>query len=259
LGARPSMAIEYKSDAEIEKMREAGRIVGRTLQLLARAVEPGRNVLELEKIVEEEFKKAGADPTFLGYPGPYPYPSNVCVSINDEIVHGIPTDRVMRDGDIVSIDLGATWKGFVGDSAITVGCGEISKKARHLIEITEGALWAGIKAARTGNRMGDVGHAIDSFVKPTGYGVVREYVGHGVGRNMHEDPQVPNYGEPNKGPLLKRGLAIAIEPMVNLGTWKTKKMKDGWTIKTADGSLSAHFEHTIAIRDGEAEVLTLPG
>jgi methionyl aminopeptidase len=248
------MAIEYKSEAEVEKMRQAGRVVGRTLRLLAAAVEPGRNVLDLVKIVDEEFEKAGVVATFRGYQG---YPSNVCVSINDEIVHGIPTNRVMKDGDVVSIDLGATWKGFVGDSAITVGCGEISEKSRALIAITEGALWAGIKAAQEGRRMGDVGHAIEDHVRPTGYGVVREYVGHGVGRQMHEDPQVPNYGEPNKGPLLRRGLVIAIEPMVNLGTWKTKKMKDGWTIKTADGSLSAHFEHTIAIRDGEAEVLTL--
>jgi methionyl aminopeptidase len=240
-------------------MRYAGRVVGRTLQVLAAAVEPGRNVLDLEKIVDDEFAKAGVIATFRGYGRePYPYPSNVCVSINEQIVHGIPKDRVMREGDLVSIDLGATWKGFVGDAAITVGCGEITDESRRLIAITEGALWAGIKAAQEGRRMGDVGHAIETHVKPTGYGLVREYVGHGVGRRMHEDPQVPNYGEPHKGPVLKRGLVIAIEPMVNLGTWKTKKSKDGWTIETEDGRLSAHFEHTIAIRDGEAEVLTLP-
>jgi methionyl aminopeptidase len=251
------MPIEYKSEREISKMREAGRLVGNTLRMLAEAVKPGVNEKELEQIVWREFNQVGAIPTFLGYAQP-PYPSVVCISINDEIVHGIPRGRVFKDGDLVSIDLGATYKGFVGDSAVTVACGTVSPEAAHVIEVTQEALWAGIKAAREGGRLGDVSSAIETLVRPTGYGLVREYVGHGVGRLMHEEPQVPNYGAPGKGPQLKRGLVFAIEPMVNLGTWKTKKMKDGWTVKTADGSLSAHFEHTISICGDEPIVLTLP-
>jgi methionyl aminopeptidase len=173
-------------------------------------------------------------------------------------VHGIPGDRAFQEGDIVSIDLGCTYRGFVADCAVTVGVGRISPEAERLIRVTEEALWRGIRAARAGSRLGAIGHAIQTYVEAEGFSVVREYVGHGVGRQMHEDPQVPNYGPPDWGPVLRKGMVLAIEPMVNMGTWRTKRDPDGWTVRTADGSLSAHFEHTIAITDGDPVVLTLP-
>lgn len=242
-------------------MREAGKIVGQVLEILAAEVRPGLNIRRLDEIVREQYKRRGVTPTFLGYPhrgDGNDYPATVCVSINDQIVHGIPKDRILQDGDIVSIDLGATYQGFVGDSAVTVACGGVTPEATRLIETTRDALWAGIKAARAGNRLGDIGAAIQQFAEGRGYGVVREYVGHGVGRRMHEEPQVPNYGEPGRGRRLQRGWVIAIEPMVNVGSHKTRVAPDRWTVYTADGSLSAHFEHTMAITDGDAEVLTLP-
>jgi methionyl aminopeptidase len=194
-------------------------------------------------------------PAFLGYHG---YPATVCVSLNDEIVHGIPDEREIKDGDIVSMDLGCIYKGFVADAAVTVGVGAVSPEAQRLIEVTRQALERGIGAARAGTRLGEIGAAIQGYVEGEGFSVVREYVGHGVGRQMHEDPQVPNYGSPDSGPMLREGMVIAIEPMVNAGDWRTKRDSDNWTVRTLDGSLSAHFEHTIAVRDGEAEVLTLP-
>lgn len=236
-------------------MREAGRIVAETLQLLVDRLRPGLVEKELDEIVRKEFKKRGVVPTFLGYFG---YPATVCVSVNDEIVHGIPGTREIKEGDIVSIDLGCTYKGFVADSAVTVGVGAISPEAQRLIDVTHEALWRGIRAARAGARVGEIGHAIQTYVEAQGYSVVREYVGHGVGRQMHEEPQIPNYGSPNSGQLLKPGMVIAIEPMVNMGDWRTKRDSDNWTVRTADGSLSVHFEHTLAITEGEAEVLTLP-
>jgi methionyl aminopeptidase len=193
-------------------------------------------------------------PTFLGYLG---YPAHVCVSVNEEIVHAIPGERILQDGDVVSIDLGATHMGFVADSALTVGCGQIGPEKQRLIDVTHRALWEGIRAARPGARLGEVSYAIQTFVETRGFTVVREYVGHGVGRDMHEEPQVPNFGPPDRGPLLRKGMVLALEPMVNVGDWHTKKHDDQWTVSTLDGSLSAHFEHTIAITDGEAEVLTL--
>lgn len=247
------MPIIIKSDDEIAIMRQAGRIVAEVLQLLREAVRPGLVELELDRIVRREFALRGCTPTFLGYQG---YPATVCVSVNDEIVHGIPGKRVIQEGDIVSIDLGATYKGFVADAAITVGVGRISPEAAKLIRVTEEALWAGIRAARPGRRLGEISHAIESTVAPHGFGIVREYVGHGVGREMHEEPQVPNYGPPDRGPVLKKGMVLALEPMVTLGDWRTKRHDDQWTVSTLDGSLAAHFEHTIAIKDGEAEVLT---
>jgi methionyl aminopeptidase len=247
--------IVLKSQDEIAIMREAGRILAGTLQLLADRVRPGLIEKELDDIARREFQKRGVVPTFLGYHG---YPATVCISINDEIVHGIPGQREIMEGDVVSIDLGCTYKGFVADSAITVGAGTVSPEAQHLIDATRESVWRGIRAARGGARIGDIGHAIQEYVEAEGYSVVREYVGHGVGRQMHEDPQVPNYGNPDSGTLLRPGMVIAIEPMVNIGDWRTKKDADNWTVRTLDGSLSAHFEHTIAITEGEAEVLTLP-
>jgi len=249
------MPIIIKSEKEIATIREAGRIVAQVLQILAEAVKPGLSRKELDKIVRREFAARGAKPAFLGYRG---YPASVCVSINDEIVHGIPDGRVFREGDIVSIDLGATYKGFVGDAAISVGAGRLNAEAERLLRVTESALYKGIAAARAGVPLGAVSHAIQVEAEGQGFSVVREYVGHGVGRQMHEEPQVPNFGPPDRGPVLKKGMVLAIEPMVNAGDWRTKRHDDNWTVSTLDGSLSAHFEHTIAITDGEAQILTLP-
>jgi len=249
------MPIILKSRDEITIMRQSGRILAETLQLLADRVRPGLVEAELDEIARREFRKRGVTPTFLGYQG---YPATVCVSVNDEIVHGIPSDREIMDGDIVSIDLGCTYKGFVADSAVTVGAGTISEAGQRLIEVTREALQRGIAAARPGGRVGEIGSAIQTWVESQGLAVVREYVGHGGGRQMHEDPQIPNYGSPESGPVLKPGMVIAIEPMVNAGGWRTKRDDDNWTVRTLDGSFSAHFEHTLAITEGEPEVLTLP-
>jgi len=249
------MPIILKSRDEITIMRESGRILSETLQLLAERVRPGLVEVELDEIARREFRKRGVIPTFLGYQG---YPATVCVSVNDEIVHGIPSDREIMDGDIVSIDLGCTYKGFVADSAVTVGAGPVSEEGRRLMDVTREALQRGIGAARPGVRVGEIGSAIQMWVESQGFAVVREYVGHGVGRQMHDDPQIPNYGSPESGPVLKPGMVIAIEPMVNAGGWRTKRDDDNWTVRTLDGSLSAHFEHTLAITEGEPEVLTLP-
>ena len=249
------MPIVLKSRDEISIMREAGRIVAETLEMLVERLRPGLVEKELDEIVRREFRKRGVVPTFLDYHG---YPATVCVSVNDEIVHGIPGGREIMDGDVVSIDLGCTYKGFVADSAVTVGVGDISSEAQRLIEVTRESLWRGIAAARGGAHLGEIGAAIQSFVEGRGFSVVREYVGHGVGRQMHEEPQVPNYGNPESGPLLRPGMVLAIEPMVNMGDWRTKRDSDNWTVRTLDGSLSAHCEHSIAITDDEAEVLTLP-
>jgi len=249
------MPIVIKSKDEIAIIREAGRSVADVLQILVDRLRPGLVTRELDEIVRAEFKKRNVVPAFLGYNG---YPAAVCVSINDEIVHGIPGDREIMDGDIVSIDLGCIHKGFVADAAVTAGVGNVSPEAQRLIEVTREALNRAIAVARAGARMGQIGAAIQGYVEGNGFSVVREYVGHGVGRQMHEDPQVPNYGEPDSGPVLREGMVIAIEPMVNVGDWRTKRDSDNWTVRTLDGSLSAHFEHTLAIRDGQAEVLTLP-
>ena len=247
--------ITIKSPEEIKVMREAGRVVGQVLEILRESTRPGVVVKDLDKIVRSEYKKRGVTPTFLGYQG---YPATVCISVNEELVHGIPGPRVIQEGDLVSIDLGATYKGFVGDSAFTMGVGEITPEAQKLIDVTRESLWRGIRAATAGVRLGVVSNAIGEYIESEGYGVVREYVGHGVGRQMHEEPQVPNYGPPDRGPVLRKGMVLALEPMVTIGDWRTKKHSDGWTVSTLDGSLCAHFEHTIAITDGEAEVLTLP-
>jgi methionyl aminopeptidase len=249
------MPIIIKSEEEIATIREAGRIVAQVLRILAEAVRPGLVRKELDRIVRREFAGRGARPTFLGYQG---YPASVCVSVNDEIVHGIPDYRVLQEGDIVSIDLGATYKGFVGDAALTVGVGRLDAEGERLLRVTERALQKGIAAARAGVPLGAVSHAIQMEAEGEGYSVVREYVGHGVGREMHEEPQVPNFGPPDRGPILRKGMVLALEPMVNAGDWRTKRHDDNWTVSTLDGKRSAHFEHTIAITDGEAQILTLP-
>ncbi len=248
------MPVIIKSDDEIAVMRQAGRILAEVLQILVAEVRPGLIVSKLDRIVKEEYERRGVVPTFLGYLG---YPAHVCVSVNDEIVHGIPGDRVLQEGDLVSIDLGVTYEGFVADSALTVGVGRISPEAQQLMEVTYQSLREGIWAMRAGARLGEISHAIQSCAESDGYSVVREYVGHGVGREMHEEPQVPNYGPRDRGLILRKGMVLALEPMVNVGGWRTKKHDDQWTVSTLDGSLSAHFEHTVAITDGDPEVLTL--
>ena len=234
-------------------MRQAGKIVAGVLEILKRQVRPGIKTTELDIIAARELERRGATPSFKGYRG---FPANLCVSVNDEIVHGIPGERVLAEGDIVSLDLGAIFMGFHSDAAITVGIGEINSSARQLLEITEDALEAGIAAACAEARLGDISSAVQNYVEPRNCSVVREYTGHGIGREMHEEPQIPNFGLPGSGPVLKRGMTLALEPMVNAGDWRTRLGDDHWTVFTADGSLSAHFEHTIVITDAEPEVLT---
>jgi methionyl aminopeptidase len=247
------MGIIIKSEREIAIMRQAGRIVATVLEILCRQVRAGMRTKELDVIAAREVEKLGAKPSFKGYRS---FPANLCVSINDEVVHGIPGERVLKNGDIVSLDLGALFMGFQGDSAVTIGVGEISPQAQELIKATEGVLSAGIAAARAGARLGDISATMQSYAESRGYSVVREYSGHGIGREMHEEPQIPNFGLAGTGPVLEKGMTLALEPMVNVGDWHTRLGDDHWTVLTADGSLSAHFEHTIAITDGEAEVLT---
>jgi len=226
-------------------MRQAGRIVGDILEILARRIEAGMKTKDINAIAEEELEKRGAKPSFKGYMG---YPASVCISINNEIVHGIPGERTVNDGDLVSMDFGAIYDGFQGDSAITVGVGNITKEAQRLIEITEASLLAAIDVARPGKRLGDISAAVQEYAEAQGFSVVREYTGHGIGREMHEDPQIPNFGIAGTGPLLKKGMTLAIEPMLNIGDWRTKVGKDGWTVFTADGSLSAQSPLPIAKR-----------
>jgi methionyl aminopeptidase len=248
------MAITIKTGAEIELMRQAGKIVGGVLRILMDEVKPGLKTKDLDIIAEREIKRMGGIPSFKGYHG---FPASVCVSVNDEIVHGIPGNRVLNDGDIVSLDLGAIYKGYHGDAARTVGVGSISIEAEALMQATEGALRAGINMARDGNHLGDISAAVQRYGESKGFGVVREYTGHGIGTEMHEDPLIPNVGMPGTGLVLKKGMVVAIEPMLNMGTWRTKVSGDNWTVKTADGRLSAHFENTIVINDGDPEVLTV--
>jgi len=248
------VGIIIKSEREIAAIRQAGRVVAKVLEVLKSKVRPGIRTKELDIIAGSELERLGARPTFKGYRG---FPANLCVSVNDEIVHGIPGERVLAEGDIVSLDLGAIVNGFQGDAAITVGVGEISPEAKELMAATEGALNASIRAAHAEARLGDISAAIQHYAESRGYSVVREYTGHGIGREMHEEPQIPNFGLPGTGPVLKKGMTFALEPMLNAGDWRTRVDSDHWTVRTADGSLSAHFEHTIAITDGEAEVLTI--
>ena len=253
--SRYTGGITIKSLDELESMRHAGAIVGATLVVLKEAVAPGMTTRELDVVASREIKRLGGKPAFKGYRG---FPATICASVNNEIVHGIPGERVIEEGDLVKMDVGAIVDGFIGDAAVTVGAGETSGEARALIEVTRRSLEKGIEAAKDGARVGDIGAAVQSYAEGLGCSVVREYVGHGVGRFLHEEPQIPNYGPAGKGTLLRTGMTIAIEPMVNIGGWQTRLLDDQWTVVTADGTLSAHFEHTIAITDGEAEVLTRP-
>jgi methionyl aminopeptidase len=248
------MSIIIKSEREIAVMREAGRIVATVLEKLRGALRPGLKTRELNDLAASELTRLGAQPSFKGYHG---FPALLCVSINEELVHGIPGERVIREGDLVSLDFGAIHQGFQGDAAITVGLGEISPQTKELVATTKNALKAGIDAACPGARLGDVSAAIQHYAESRGFSVVREYTGHGIGRQMHEEPQIPNFGQPNTGPELKKGMTLALEPMLTAGDWPTRVGSDGWTVSTADGSLCAHFEHTLAITDSKPEVLTL--
>ena len=250
--------IVIKSPQEISALREAGRINARALDVVRQLIRPGVTTAELDAAAEEVIRKHGAIPTFKGYPGPYPYPASICISINEQLVHGIPGKRKLQAGDIVSIDCGSTFEGFVGDSAFTIGVGEISTQAQRLIKETEQALYEGIHQMRAGNRVGDVSAAIQTFVENAGFNVTREYTGHGVGRQMHEGPQMPNYGTAGRGQILRQGMTIALEPMVLVGTSQTRVLRDQWTVVSADGSLTAHWEHSVVITDGEPLILTIP-
>jgi len=235
-------------------MRRAGRIVAATRQKVVDAVRPGITTEQLDRVAEEQIAAAGATPNFKGYRG---FPATICASINEQVVHGIPGKRVLKEGDLVSLDFGAIWETYHADSAITVFCGEPpSNEAEKLVRVTEESLQAGISQAQEGKRLSDIGHAVQQVVEGAGFSVVREYVGHGIGQSLHEDPQIPNYGDPGRGPSLRPGMVLAIEPMVNLGGWETRVLGDQWTVVTADGGLSAHFEHTVALTEDGPEVLT---
>ncbi len=247
--------ITLKSAHEIEAMRLAGKITAAARALAREMVKPGVTTQQIDKAVFHFIREQGAIPSFLHYNG---YPASVCISVNDEIIHGIPGKRVLREGDIVSVDVGAYIGGYHGDCAGTYPCGQVSDEALRLIRVTQDSFFEGLKFAREGYRLSDISHAVQTFVEANGYSVVREYVGHGIGRNMHEAPEVPNYGKPGHGPRLLRGMTIAVEPMVNAGTAAIKQMPDGWTVKTADGKYAAHYENTILITAGDPELLTDP-
>jgi methionyl aminopeptidase len=246
--------IVCRSAVELEQMREAGRLVGEVLTELAAAVVPGVSTADLDELAEKRIRQAGATPAFKGYHG---YPATICASINDEVIHGIPSGRrVLNEGDIISIDVGASLDGYFGDSAVTLPVGQISESAAALLRVTEEALYKAIEAVKPGKRVSDIGHAVQKHVEAYGFSVVREFVGHGIGQRMHEEPQIPNYGEPGHGPRLAEGMVLAIEPMVNAGMAAVKVLADGWTAVTRDQSLSAHFEHTVAVTAGEPWILT---
>ena len=247
--------ITLKSAHEIEAMRLAGKITAAARALAREMVKPGVTTQHIDKAVFHFIREQGAIPSFLHYNG---YPASVCISVNDEIIHGIPGKRVLREGDIVSVDVGAYIGGYHGDCAGTYPCGQVSDEALRLIRVTQDSFFEGLKFAREGYRLSDISHAVQTFVEANGYSVVREYVGHGIGRNMHEAPEVPNYGKPGHGPRLLRGMTLAVEPMVNAGTAAIKQMPDGWTVKTADGKYAAHYENTILITAGDPELLTDP-
>lgn len=246
--------IVLKTSRELELMREACKISAQALEVAGQAVKPGISTWEIDKIAYDFIKKQGAEPNFLGL---YGFPGTACISINDEVIHGIPSkSRILKEGDIVSIDLGAKLHGFNGDNAATFAVGTISDEAQRLLDTTRESLYEGIKAAVAGGRIGDIGHAVQEYCESRGFGVVREYEGHGVGAKLHEDPGVPNFGTAGRGIRLLPGMTIAIEPMITEGTYKIKQLPDGWTVKTADGKLAAHFEHTIAITDNGPVILT---
>ena len=247
--------IVLKTDRELEYMRDAGRIVGQTLEELRKAITPGVTTQELDRIAERYIRRSGAVPAFKGYCG---FPASICASINEEVVHGIPTARHLKNGDVISIDIGTKINRFFGDAAITVPVGEVDDELQQLLAVTEQSLFKGIEKAISGNRLSDISHAVQLHAESFGYGVVRDYVGHGIGQRMHEDPQIPNYGPPGRGPLLKNGMTLAIEPMINMGSPDVEVLSDDWTVVTVDRKVSAHFEHTVAVTDGEPIILTLP-
>ena len=247
--------IQLKNSEQIKAMMAAGRITGEALLRARDAVRPGISTWELDRIVRESIERAGAKPSFLGYGG---FPGSACISINDEVIHGIPSHtRILQEGDIVKIDVGACYHGFHGDSANTFGVGKITQEAEKLIQVTRESFFCGAEKAVAGGRLGDIGSAVSAHAEHFGYGVVRKYVGHGVGQNLHEDPEVPNFGTAGRGARLYPGMTIAIEPMINMGSADVKVLSDGWTVITADGQLSAHYEHTVAVTDGEPVFLTL--
>ena len=248
------MPIVIKSEREIELMRQACRITAGARTIARQGIADGVTTRELDKEIRRYIVKNGAVPTFYHYAG---FPGNACISVNDEVIHGIPGSRVIHNGDIVSVDVGAKIHGFTGDCAGTYACGEVSEEARKLMAVTRQSFFEGIKFARVGHRISDIGHAIQQYVESNGYSVVRSYVGHGVGAELHEEPEIPNYGEPGHGPRLVKGMTLAIEPMVNAGTFDVRVLSNDWTVVTADGKLSAHYENTILITDGEPEILTM--
>ncbi|MBV9647352.1 MAG: type I methionyl aminopeptidase [Candidatus Eremiobacteraeota bacterium] len=246
--------ITIKSGREIEIMRRGGKITARTLGMLIRAVRPGMTTGDLDRLAERSIREQGGEPTFKGYNG---FPASICASINDVVVHGIPGDRVLREGDLLSIDIGTTFEGYVSDSAVTVPVGTVSSGAIRLIRVTQECLMLGIAQMQRGHRLSDIGHAVQQHAERHGYGVVRALVGHGIGQKMHEDPQVPNFGRAGDGVVLRPGLCLAIEPMISQGTFEVEMLEDGWTVVTADGKLSAHFEHTVALTQDGPRILTL--
>jgi methionyl aminopeptidase len=251
------MELELKSKDDLERMRRAGQIVAEVLQRLQEEVKPGVTTLDLDRIAEEMTRKRGAIPAFKGYRvGTRVFPASLCVSINEEVVHGIPASRALKEGDIVGLDFGVVVEGYYGDAAVTVAVGKITREAQHLLDATRESLWQGIRTIKVGSRLGDLSHAIQRYAESAGLSVVREFVGHGIGRRLHEEPQVPNFGEPGRGRLLREGMVLAIEPMLNLGEPGVIVKDDGWTAVTRDGSLSAHFEHSVAITAEGPVVLT---
>ena len=248
--------ISLKSSREIEAMRKAGRSTAQARALAASMIKPGVTTLEIDKAVRRFIESQGAKPSFLGYGG---FPGSACISVNEEVIHGIPGPRVLKEGDIVSVDVGAFIGGFHGDCAGTYPCGKVSDEAMRLIEVTEQSFWEGMKFARKGCRVSDIGHAVQEYVEANGFSVVRDFVGHGIGAKLHEPPEVRNYGPAGHGPRLLPGMTIAVEPMVNVGDWQVKVLADQWTVVSADGSLTAHYENTILITEGEPEILTDPG
>ncbi|HHV86203.1 MAG TPA: type I methionyl aminopeptidase [Petrimonas sp.] len=248
-----SRTIILKTDEEIELMRQSNRLVGMTLGELSKHIRPGVTTLQLDKIAEEFIRDHGAIPTFLGYGG---FPNSICTSVNEKVVHGIPDNQPLQEGDILSVDCGTTKRGYCGDSAYTFCVGEVKEEIKQLLKVTQEALYKGIEQARQDKRIGDIGSTIQTYCESHGYSVVRELVGHGIGRNMHEAPEVPNYGRKGTGPLLRNGMCIAIEPMINMGSKNVVFENDGWTVRTKDRKPSAHFEHTIAIRNGSADILS---
>ena len=246
--------ITLKNAAQITAMRDAGRITGEALLIARDMVRPGISTYEIDQAIRRHIEKCGATPAFLGYHG---FPASACISINDEVIHGIPAkDRILKDGDIVKIDTGATYRGYVGDSARTIPVGNVSEEAKKLIQVTRDSFWAGVAKLEAGNRLGDVGSAIDTLVRQNGFSTVKRYVGHGIGTKMHEQPDVPNFGTPGRGIRLSAGMTLAIEPMVNVGRADVIELNDGWTVKTADGSLSAHYENTVALTSNGVLILT---